>query len=310
MRFQIQWLDYFFVLRPTLFYPVWTFFLAGFSGGSRFPVGTDHFSHSVSSLWIGLALTFLMGGVYIINQIYDVETDRKNGRLFLIAIGAIPERKAFLQALLLIGTSLGFAFWVDFLLGFGFLTLLFFAGILYNFPPTVWKNHPYGGILVNGIGGMLIYDLGWISGGGDQELSWRILLYGIAGVAVFLYTTLPDLKGDAKTGKITFAVRYGISKTIFYGFLLESGVVVLAFFLREWLLFIPSVLVWPLFLLATLRKQLPDALRAVKYSVFALASAVCVKFPWYTVLIVAIFSITKWYYKKRFRFDYPSLKAT
>lgn len=310
MKFNIRWLDYFFVLRPTLFFPVWTFFLAGLAGGSRFPIGTDHFSHPVSFLWIGLVLTLLMGGVYIINQIHDVDTDRKNGKLFLVAIGAISKRVAYIEATILIGVSLGFAFWVDFLVGFGFLTLFFFAGILYNFPPTIWKNHPFGGILVNGMGGMIIYDLGWISGGGDQELSWRILLYGIAGVAVFLYTTLPDIKGDAKTGKITFAVRYGVPKTIFYGWLLESLVVVLAFILREWLLFIPSVLVWPLFLLAFIRKQLSDALRAIKYSVFALAAIMCVKFFWYGILIVAIFFFTKWYYKKRFHFDYPNLKVS
>jgi len=225
-------------------------------------------------------------------------------------MGAVSHRVAYIEAILLVGMSLGFAFWVDFLVGFGFLTLLLFAGILYNFPPTVWKNHPFGGILVNGVGGMLIYDLGWISGGGDQELSWRILLYGIAGVAVFLYTTLPDMKGDAHTGKITFAVRYGIPKTIFYGWVLESIVVLLAFLFHEWLLFIPSVLVWPLFLWAFIRKQIPDALRAIKCSVFALAGAVCMKFPWYTILIVAIFFFTKWYYKKRFHFDYPSLKAS
>jgi len=208
----VELLDYLFLLRPTLFFPVWTYFLAGQWGGARTPKASLQLLHPVGTAWILAALSLLMGGVYVFNQIFDVETDRRNRKLFLLANGIVPVRHAAVEASLLAAASLGLAFWADPLFGLGFLTLFLIAGILYNFPPTAWKNHPILGLLVNCAGSMLIYDIGWVAGGGERALPPQAFAYAFAVAAVFLNTTLPDRNGDKATGKITFGVRYGLAE--------------------------------------------------------------------------------------------------
>jgi 4-hydroxybenzoate polyprenyltransferase len=303
-------LDRLFLLRPTLFFPIWTYFLAGQAGGGRFRRGGADFIHPVPSAWIMAALTLLGGSVYILNQIRDQETDRLNRKLFLIANRIVDEKSAFVEAVALAAVSLGAAFWVDLLLGFGFLTLFLITGLLYNYPPTSWKNQAIPGLAVNACGMMLVYDLGWVSGGGDQAFPVQALAYGLATAAVYLNTTLADVKGDSRTGKITFAVRYGLRTTAVWALVFEAGCAALALATSEWMLFIPSAAVLPLFVIAGVRGRFSDTVRATKFSVLALAVSVCVRFPLYLPLIAGVFFLSRRYYRNRFDFDYPNFKAS
>ena len=310
MKKGVELFDYVFLLRPTLFFPVWTYFLAGQSGGARTQRGSIEFFHSVHALWLMAAVSMLMGSVFILNQIRDVETDRRNRKLFLLANGILPLRHATWEAAILAAASMAIAFWTDPLFGMGFVTLFLIAGILYNYPPTAWKNHPIFGIFVNGAGSMLVYDIGWVSGGGEQSVPPQMFAYASAVVAVFLNTTLPDRKGDEATGKITFGVRYGLGSTAFWALAFEALSFVLSLVFREWLLLIPSALALPFFAIAAFRRRLSDTLRATKFAVSALAAAVCVLFPAYLILIVLVFFLSRWYYKKRFHFDYPNFRVS
>jgi len=306
----VEWFDALFLLRPTLFFPVWTYFLAGQSGGARYPKVSLQLLHPMGTLWIMAALSLLMGSVFILNQIQDMETDRRNRKLFLLANGIVPVRHAVREAVVLAAVSIGLAFWADPIFGLGFMALFLIAGILYNFPPTAWKNHAILGILVNGAGSMLIYDIGWVAGGGEQALPLQMFAYAFAVVAVFLNTTLPDRKGDQATGKITFGVRYGLGRTVLWALVFEAGSFALSLFLREWLLFIPSALALPFFTMAAIRRKLPDTLRATKLAVSALAGAVCVVYPATLLLIAAVYFLSRWYYQKRFHMDYPNFRAS
>lgn len=310
MKKGVELLDSLFLLRPTLFFPVWTYFLAGRAGGGHTPRPSLQPLHPLGTVWIIAALSMLMGSVYILNQIEDIETDRRNRKLFLLANGIVPVRLAFIEAAVLAAASTGLAFWADPLFGLGFVTLFLLAGILYNFPPTAWKNRPIPGMFVNGAGSMLIYDIGWVAGGGTQELPPQAFAYAFAVIAVFLNTTLPDRKGDGATGKITFGVRYGLGFTAAWALVFEAGSFTLSLFLREWLLFIPSALALPFFIKAAVRRRLPDTLAATKFAVSALAAAVCVVYPATLIPVAGVFFLSKWYYKKRFGFDYPNFRAS
>jgi 4-hydroxybenzoate polyprenyltransferase len=306
----VELFDYLFLLRPTLFFPVWTYFLAGQSGGARTQKGCIELLHPVHAIWIMAAVSMLMGGVFILNQIRDVETDRMNRKLFLLANGILRVRHAYWEAAILTAASLAAAFWADPLFGMGFVTLFLIAGILYNYPPFVWKNHPLLGIFVNGAGSMLVYDIGWISGGGEQSVPPQAFAYASAVVAVFLNTTLPDRKGDEATGKVTFGVRYGLGCTAFWALAFEALSFVLSLVFKEWLLLIPSALALPFFAVAAFRRKISDTLRATKFAVSALAAAVCLLYPSYLALIAAVFFLSRWYYKKRFHFDYPNFRTS
>ena len=200
-------------------------------------------------------------------------------------------------------------FWIDARAGLALVVLLILSGWLYNYPPMAWKDRPIMGIVTNATGGLIIYCLGWMTTGGGSLCPPQVAAYTLAGAAVFLNTTLPDMAGDEKTGKITFGVRYGVEATAVWALILETLTVILAFILRDWLLFIAGFVVFPLFIVGVFKRTVPNVLWATKFSVLALAGAICIVHPWYLVPVFVVFFFSKWYYKKRFNFNYPSFKS-
>jgi 1,4-dihydroxy-2-naphthoate octaprenyltransferase len=310
LNYILRILDYIFLLRLTLFYPVWTFFLAGVWGGRTFgayDAATMDTPYFISAL---LSITCLMGSVFILNQIQDRETDRMNQKLFLLTNGVVSVRAAYIESFFLSLFGLIIGFLTDITLGIGLLILFVLSGYFYNYPPAYFKNHPWMSLLINGIGGTIIYSSGWITGGGETMIPLKASAYFFAGIAVFLNTTLPDIDGDERTGKITFGVRYGIAKTAVAALAAEIVAILLAAIFHEWILFIPALAVLPLFIHASVKRTLPSTIRATKYSVLALALSLCVIFPWFVIPLVAVFFMCKWYYKARFQYNYPSLKGS
>jgi 4-hydroxybenzoate polyprenyltransferase len=304
-----RFLDYIFILRPTLFYPVWIVFLAGFWGGRRAQTAGKAVLSTTETGILLLGVTLMMGAVFLLNQIADMETDRVNGKLFLLARGIISQRAAYVEALILTLVSWGIAFWLGWRWGLALLALNILSGWLYNYPPARWKDSPLMGMIANGAGGVMLYCFGWTAAGGTPLIPFRVLGYALAGMAVYLNTTLPDIEGDARTGKRTFGVVYGVSRSAELALVLEAGAVAVAAFTVDWLLLIPAVLAFPLFVMGAWKKTVTAALRATKYSVLALAVAVCVAFPWFLVPVVLIFFCSKFYYRWRFQFDYPNLRS-
>ena len=299
--FIFKCLDGFFLFRPILFFPVWIFFLCGWWGAKRAGLTPLPLQQSLGLM---TAVTTLMAAVYVINQIQDVATDQVNGRKFLIATGHVSRTQAWIEAVLLISASFIWGQRVMPSVIPVFVLLMAVTGWMYNFPPLTWKNRPVGGMIANGLGGVLIYTSGWYAGGGS---GWPVQawLYGLACVSVSLYTTLPDRKGDAETGKITVAVKYGAAGTALIAFLFEILVLVISVWIQDWLLALPALLVFPLFVYAQVKPDQSTILRATQFSVLGLSASVAVRFPWIVVLFLLTFLATRWYYLKRFHFIYP-----
>ena len=114
--------DFIFLLRPMILIPVWTFYLLGAWHAGRLsgaPIPRVQF-------FVGLAsFTALLGAVYIINQIADRETDRINGKLFLVSHGIVRLRSAWIEAAALVVS----AFALSLLLMPEAVTLLLLAGL-------------------------------------------------------------------------------------------------------------------------------------------------------------------------------------
>ncbi|MEE4310696.1 MAG: UbiA family prenyltransferase [candidate division KSB1 bacterium] len=306
----LKYLDYFFVLRPTLFFPVWTVFLANYHANGHFSQMEATSVNYVALLTAAFAITLMMGSMFIINQIRDIETDRKNQKLFIVANGYIKPRDAIIEAVVLGGVSLvlGFLLSQEFLISL--IAVFIVTGIFYNLKPFVWKDKPWPGVFANFLGGMTVASAGWIAAGSG---GWRFTLhafpYAIGLVAVYFLTTLADKKGDIHAGKVTFGVKYGFRTSVYFALLFEIVTVVLSFFLMDMVLFIPALVSLPFFVMAVINQTVNSALKAVKYTVLFASLAVCVVFPAYFVILVLVFYFSKWYYKKRFGLAYPKFAA-
>ena len=323
-------LDYFFVLRPTLFYPVWTVFLAGFFVQSKYGMAATNSAsnhqfldtNGIAFIWVGLFLTMLMGAVFILNQIMDRKTDNKNHKLFLIAHGHLTPKAAFIESAVLIVIAVIFAFIFSIKMGVLFLGILILTGWLYSFEPFKFKDRPLLGLVANGLGAFLIFFGGWIIRG---VLTQESVIYSIPYVcsvaAVYLLTTLPDVEGDVSTQKLTFGVKFGVKKTVYFALIFEVVALVLSYRSNDELIFYPALFSLPFFIWASVTLKMTEVLRAVKYSILLLTFTICIKwvitysntafsFKYaYFFLLVGIYFLSKIYYKIRFGLSYPNLSV-
>ncbi|MDZ7373260.1 MAG: UbiA family prenyltransferase [candidate division KSB1 bacterium] len=305
----IRYLDYLFVLRPTLFFAVWTVFLCGLWAAKTF--GQAKEPVAPGQVWqLALAISLTMGSVFVVNQLQDVETDLANDKLYLIARKEIPARHAQIEALLLLILGLLLAAGVS-LLACALCFLLFaVGGFAYSFEPLAWKNHPLLGMAVNGLGALLIFASGWLAGGELQPRLLRFALpYVLAVLAVYLLTTIPDEPGDRQSGKVTFVIRYGLRATTLWAAMAVGASLLVGSVNRDPVIALPALGALPLFGLAAKRLGLGDIFRAIKFGILFQALAVCVVFPLFLVLLAIVFFGSKLYYRGRFGVDYPSFDS-
>jgi len=282
--------------------PVWTILLLGHHQGSRYG------SSNRSLFWLFIFSTLFIGGVYLLNQIYDLETDRKNKKLLFLAEGLISQKAAWIYTAPLYLLSVIPSYFLSATIGIIF-TLGLILSFLYSAPPFFLKNKTYGGLLANFIShGSLVFLAGFFA---RTNFSVQAILlslpYALAVGAVYINTTLPDTGGDKAVGKITFGVRYGILKST----LISTSLVILSIVLALIFLDLPflfsAVLSLPFYLFALVTKEAGKSVLATRSSILFLSLAAGYFYPWYFVILILGFLGTRLYYKKRFNLEYPGL---
>ena len=311
----LKTLDYFFVLRPMLFYPGWSTLLAGYLivFKNRLYLTPSEWQSIDFDLLILLFVSFAlaMGGSFLLNQLADIETDLKNKKLFIISEGHISKRAAIAEVVILLFVSI----WLAYKAGLVFLiTILLFIAItsyFYNFKPFKFKDRPWWSLWANMAMGFLAFCLGWLAA--FQSFSWQLfadaLPYLFFNTALYFYTTLPDIEGDRLANKKTLAVQFGLKALIYLAFGFYLVALVSAFILKDRLALIILVPSLPFFLWTLVRPQVSATIRATKFGILFFAIAVCLKIPFYFILMLAGFYFTRWYFKARFQFDYPNFKG-
>ena len=319
MKSLIKPFDYIFLMRPVLFYPVWTVFLAGTLsvqgaaqgyGWPRFRL--DELGVNCGGFWWAfVSYSLLMGTVFILNQLTDVDSDRCNSKLFLIADGHISSKAAVREIVIILAAafliSLKTSVWFFLVLVFSLLIL----GVAYSLPPLSWKDGPIGGLIVNLFGGMLTFFAGWLSiAKPSAAMILHSLPYVFAVGSVYFLTTVLDMNGDLHSHKFTFAVRYGKQATIRMAIFFDSIAVILGFVIRDWIVFIPAIVSYFMFVFLIFRSDDVWINRITRLPILLLALMVAFYFPIYFLGIFGIFLFSKWYYQVRFGLNYPSLNPS
>jgi 4-hydroxybenzoate polyprenyltransferase len=307
-------LDYVFVLRPVLFVPGWSTVLAGSLILSKNQLFYDYQQFSTVD-WGGLFyILFLfalaMGATFLLNQLKDVETDLKNNKLFFLSEKHISRKAALIEVIVLLTVSLMMALMVNIRVFFSVFVFIIVTGYLYNFTPFSLKDKPWGSVVANAAMGWLAFATGWYS---VQSNSGNILMdslpYLFFNTALYFFTLLPDIPGDKKFNKKTLAVLKGEGYVInisFYCYLISlySAIVLNDYFALIFIL--PSL---PFFIVTVIKKKVKPAIISTKYAISFFALAVCLKLPFYFLLIIAVFIFTKWFFRSRFNFNYPNFKG-
>jgi 4-hydroxybenzoate polyprenyltransferase len=147
-----------------------------------------------------------------INDVYDVETDRRNPRKAATPLmsGALSPEAVRLAAYLSAGAALACAL----IIGIGFTLLT--AGVLalawaYSVPPLRLKTRPGADVASNTVAvGVLPLLAGWAVMEPVADFPWWFLPPSAAVlVALYVPTTLVDLEADRAAGDRTIATRLG-----------------------------------------------------------------------------------------------------
>jgi 4-hydroxybenzoate polyprenyltransferase len=287
--------DYLFLLRPALLAPVWTIFLLGYGRAGALRAG----------LWLGLiATTAAFGSAFVLNQVFDVESDRHNRKCPFLSTGLISRKQALgFYGVLLLLALIG-AWYAR---GVGLVVLCVAAlGVLYSAPPWRLKDRPYAALAANAVAhGVLAFLAGRLAAGTDWGPALPASLPYACGVAaVYLHTTIPDLDGDRLAGKQTLAVTLGAARAARWALGWYLSALLLALY-RVDVLFLLAVLpAAPAFARAG-RGHMQWVPRAVRWSVIGLSCAAVFTAPWYAAVLALGLWSTRVYYRRTWGLSYP-----
>ena len=301
-------LDFFYILRPTLFFPGITIYLFGIKDSDS------------SFIVIPFIITLLLlSTTYLTNQIFDIKTDRINDKLFFLTRNIISINMVKLYNTLIIILFFSFSIYYFDLSSAIFLTLIYFLFviivILYNFKKFNWKAKPLLSIISSFLGGLIFYLVGYYSNILDiNTVSFNSFFisilnaipFGIAVLSVSIMTMISDEVGDKVADKNTFVVHYKIrvsNNTIILFSFLNS---LISYYVLNEVVLIISVISLILSIVFQIKNyEVKYLLLNIKISILLLSIAIGFVFPLYIAIIVTYFIITRMYYKKRFNIIYP-----
>ncbi|TET60079.1 MAG: hypothetical protein E3J47_07390 [Candidatus Stahlbacteria bacterium] len=300
--------DYFFILRPLILIPCWNFLLIG----SYLARGKGGFT---AEIIFGLIIyTLIMGGVYILNQIMDIETDRINKKLFLLSEGYIPVKYAYIEmaVLWILAILLSIQFNVIFLL---FISISLVIGVFYSLPPIKLKGKPILDTVSNGIGyGVINFSIGWLLFRSfEWSMFYRFFPYFLSISAVFINTTIVDIEGDRRAKEFTTAIFLGENIAYVSSTILMIGAIIVAFTLKDFICLIPAAVSLPLFIYVAvcslIKNKINRKLTIVSFRLPGLLFTFITAFlyPVYFLILIAVLIGMRIYYKNRFGISYPTL---
>ena len=308
----LRLLDYIFFMRPIILVPLWSFILIGYYHSHNDIHFNNLFQFILSSqLIIKLFLSTLIGGtVYIINQIYDQETDALNKKLFFIPKGIINLRQAKWQSYSLVTVFIIVS--ILFHLDWHYMLLsivLLILGICYSIPPLQFKSRSGLDLLMNMIGyGALSFFIGWTV---DSPVSWEMVIeaipYFIFMAAMYINTTLIDYEGDKESGLLTTGVSLGKNIASIISLFIVIATLLIGYMQENWIIFLIVGISSPLFIIAWIKKERKNFLLSVQVPGWLFVIFLGLIYPYYFLFIVSLYFLTKFYYRQRFNMNYPRI---
>jgi 4-hydroxybenzoate polyprenyltransferase len=312
-------LDYLFLHRPMLIIPVWTIALLGnraalWRSRSSNPFHLDGYPFSEwlpgdsHLLLMMLCGALVAGGAFVLNQIYDIETDRKNKKLFLLPEGHVSLAEAWF--LYFFSTVIGIA--AGFLLNWQLGILLAcgaLLGLQYSHPRFKVRQDPWRSLRNNMLAhGMLAFLFGWVLAKNfDIESVLKSVPYMLGVAALYLNTTLPDIKGDESAGKKTYGVELGVKRTESTALFLVVLALIASVLTADYAFTIAAAVALPFFVMARVNKSIDLSVLATKAAVLALSIMAALYFPPYLLLLILTILLSRLYHARRFSISYPSL---
>ena len=303
--------DLVFLTRPALLWASAAFFFAGVISGfdrgvSIQPIG------QIAGMLPNLGLFLIMtASAFVINQVFDVETDSLNRKAFIIPTGLVRRYEALILGFLLYLVVILISFRLSPLvkhlvwLGAG-------LGLAYSLPPIRLKARPVADLLANVAGfGVIGFTLGRLTN--SPSLAQALVAafpYSLAMAAIFINTCIADEEGDRMAGDRTICVVFGSRKVSRVAVVMLGLAGLVGALEGEILLWLAATAAMPAFVGLAVEPTRPTSLVASRVSAIALLALVTVRIPIYGLGAIGIYLVSSRYYRWRFNLKYPSLSPS
>lgn len=294
--------DFIFVLRPVILIPAWSFYLLGAARGAQ----NDPLTWGVPSPAAALSLTAIMVTAYLLNQIFDRESDEKNGKCLFLARGIVSVRVLVLIAVAAFLVASRAYHRVD-----GFLKAPLIAALVlsfaYSLPPLRLCARPFFDLLANAVGyGGIAFVLGFGGSSPDFPAAARAAMpYVLLVAATFLHTTILDAEGDRATGKKSTTVLIGTDASRAAAAALHICAFALALRAGEPTAAIVTGASLPVTLHPVWRRTPSSSSVVVQANTLVVALAAAVFWPTLLVVAVPLVLLSRFYHRRRFGITYP-----
>jgi 4-hydroxybenzoate polyprenyltransferase len=302
--------DLLFLVRPPLLCASSTFFFAGAVAAlhSRGEIGLYRLTPEILPN-LGL-FALVVSAAFIINQIFDVESDRRNWKSFLLSSGVVSRKEASIALAAVCVCAVGLSLVRDD--GVRYMVWAGLAlGIAYSAPPLRLKGRPILDMVANVFGfGVIGFAMGWLVYGEIGAALWvKCVPYALAMCGIFLNTCIPDEEGDRMAGDRTSCVAFGteaVGRSIPV-FMLAAGVA--GMLTGEIICTLAVIGSLPAMVAVGLGPGVRNSVVASQFAARLLLVLVCIVVPLLAMLGIATYFGSRVYYRKRFRLRYPDLRG-
>ena len=317
MRYAVTLMDAFFLTRPLLLVPVWGFsafgWYRGLSAGKHVPVvALWTMQRSVPVFFWTAVFSLSVAAVYVFNQIADMNVDKKNKGLPLLARGKVSLKTAWTCGIACALFSILFPLFRHPLLSL-FAAMAVLLGIVYSFRPVRLSGRCCLDFLANAAGyGIIAFGVGWqMSGAPFSATGFAVsaLPYFLLMCAGSISSTLPDRDGDAKCGKKTTAVALGIRAAHVLATFFIGASVVASVALHDLVSGFCAACAVPFYLWYLVRPGQRGMEATYKAGGLLCMAAAAALQPVMALAAGAVAAMTRLYFKQRHHVAYPSLVA-
>jgi 4-hydroxybenzoate polyprenyltransferase len=304
LRLFLKICDFIFVLRPLILIPAWGFYLIGAAQGRGATMPTTTGLPSPIAL---LSLTSILVCAYLLNQVFDRETDEKNDKCFYLSRGIFRVRTLIIMAAVFFLVA-AYAFqgvvspiqrWT--------LLLSLALSLLYSLPPIRLCARPFLDMLANafGYGGCAV-----VMGFGAYQSSAADAMavsvpYVLLVASTFLHTTILDVEGDRASGKISTAVFIGERRSTNLAAFFHLLAVLSAFVTSNFVAIVVSGLTVPASIHALKTGTRSASTILVQANTLVVAVVAAFFWPVFGAVLVPLVLLARFYYHRRFGIIYP-----
>jgi 4-hydroxybenzoate polyprenyltransferase len=295
--------DFLFVLRPVILIPAWSFYLIGAAEAGR---STGSWSDAVPLAAVAVCLTAILAAAYVLNQIFDRESDERNNKCLFLSRGIFRVRTLVWMAIVSLLIA-GYAFRHAVPEARPWLAAALALSLVYSLPPVRLCARPFLDLVANAVGyGMIAFVLGYGAFGSSWTPAlWASVPYVFLVAATFLHTTVLDFSGDRAAGKTSTSIVIGIRASAAAAAVLH--VVAFAFSLatRSGTAAAVTGVSLPVTAFPLFNRSIGASAVVVQANTLVVTAAAVLHWPAYIAVVAPLVVLSRFYHRRRFGIIYP-----